>query len=215
MTICFKKGHNLGCQHDQGSLDKCDTTDYNFGYRDPNGFFRTVLAYDCVNGECDHKYGWGCSRIPRFSNSNMNYTWHGRAHGSATEDNVRQINDVIAEVAGYKTHVTTNGIIHDNCKDSTLSFKTNFRSDKTISRTCSWAANKSTNYRCGLPDVASMCPYTCGTCEPCSDGRARFSLKYNGATRRRNCEWVANKNTAERCAIEGVADACRATCSSC
>ena len=40
-------GQNLGCNQDRGSTDDCDIILYpntNYGYRDPNGRFRTIMA---------------------------------------------------------------------------------------------------------------------------------------------------------------------------
>ncbi len=49
-----------------------------------------------------------------------------------------------------------------------------------------------------------MCPATCGTCNIRIDGTARFRLKYNRVKMTRSCEWVAKKQTAEKCQVDGV-----------
>ncbi len=201
----------MGCYHDRGTSNDCTSNSYNYGYRDPDASFRTILAYSCASGQCDNNKGGGCTRIPRFSNPN--YTWGGKALGSATANNARQINDVLKEIAGYKTHVIdgTNGY----CNDTSLRFKTRFPGGDIITRTCSWVAAKSTSHRCGLSDVSSMCPFTCGTCDPCVDGTARMRFTYNDNKVTRSCSWVGNKDTTNRCALDGMKDACRETCGSC
>eukprot|EP00551_Chaetoceros_affinis_P008776 CAMPEP_0203665366 /NCGR_PEP_ID=MMETSP0090-20130426/2585_1 /ASSEMBLY_ACC=CAM_ASM_001088 /TAXON_ID=426623 /ORGANISM="Chaetoceros affinis, Strain CCMP159" /LENGTH=794 /DNA_ID=CAMNT_0050528883 /DNA_START=316 /DNA_END=2697 /DNA_ORIENTATION=- len=102
-TFGHEVGHNLGCLHDRGTEDECSSGGYNYGYRDPSANFRTVLAYNCVSGQCDNNAGGGCSRIPRFSNPN--FTYNNAALGTSSIDNARAINDVRVEVAGYYTHV--------------------------------------------------------------------------------------------------------------
>jgi len=92
-------GHNFGCEHDKGTKGHCYTTDYNYGYRDPQAEFRSILAYNCVAGQCDNIVGGGCNRVQRFSNPN--YLYNGKAMGSAEIDNARHINEVRVEVEGY------------------------------------------------------------------------------------------------------------------
>ena len=98
-------GHNLGLNHDRGSEGDCNSGGYNYGYRDPNARFRTILAYDCVNTQCDNNVGGGCTRIGRFSNQYN--TYNGLALGGSSENNAKAINDVRVEVASYFTHVSS------------------------------------------------------------------------------------------------------------
>ena len=62
-------GHNMGLFHDRGSEDECTYNDglYQYGYRDPNGAFRTIMAYNCRTDECDGNKSNNCPRIQRFS----------------------------------------------------------------------------------------------------------------------------------------------------
>ena len=100
------------------------------------------------------------------------------------------------------------------CDDSSVRFKFK-KNGKKITRSCEWVARIDTINRCALDGVSSMCPYTCGACNPCIDGTARFKLVYNDKKITRKCEWVANKQTAQRCAADGVSGVCRSTCNSC
>ena len=323
-TFGHEIGHNLGLYHDRGTEDACSTGGYNYGYRDPNANFRTIMSYDCEAGECDNNAGGSCTRIAKFSNPNFLY--NGLALGSSTEDNVRAMNDVRVEVAGYLPHaeartpcaadeldvvvyVNTDGypeentwdistssgsvatkafsdqnkgyadalclantecytftfndsygdglqdgahftllvddtvVFEDNngksysslseefgpacggvvtpapapsssCVDSPFRFRLR-KNGRNISRGCTWVANKDTNNRCNLTGVASMCPDTCGVCSSCSDGQNRFRFRWNGRMINRDCTWVGNKQTIQRCAVEGMSDTCRVTCDNC
>ena len=100
--------HNFGCNHDRGTSEVCYDGGYNYGYRDPNANFRTILAYNCQAGQCDRNVGGGCPRIPRYSNPNFSY--NGLPLGSSSMDNARAINDARVEVAGYYKHVSSSEI---------------------------------------------------------------------------------------------------------
>ena len=100
------------------------------------------------------------------------------------------------------------------CNDSTVRFRLR-KNGRNIARSCVWVANKDTKNRCAIEGVSSMCPKTCGTCDPCIDGTARFKLVYNDRKITRSCEWVAKKQTSQRCTAAGVSGACRLTCGSC
>ena len=47
--------------------DQCDVKSNGFGYRDPDGNFRTIMAYDCINGTSingEGKANHQCDAIP-------------------------------------------------------------------------------------------------------------------------------------------------------
>lgn len=94
-------GHNLGCNHDKGTTNACANSNYNYGWRDPQAAFRSILAYSCRSGQCDNNAGGGCTRVQRFSNPNFLY--NDKPIGDAVHDNARKINDVKATVAAYYT----------------------------------------------------------------------------------------------------------------
>lgn len=78
LTFCHEMGHSLGLRHawgDSGTSSSNPKDQRNYGWRfDPpnGGKVRTIMAY---NG------GWGGSRIPYFSNPNVNY--NGAPTGAA------------------------------------------------------------------------------------------------------------------------------------
>ena len=100
-------GHNLGCRQDQGTLGVCDSTSTNYGFRDPSAMYRTIMAEDCVSGQCDNNAGGGCDRVQRFSTPELEYTWNGNVLGQEGTDCVDQINSVRTAVAEYFPSATT------------------------------------------------------------------------------------------------------------
>ncbi|GFH53416.1 hypothetical protein CTEN210_09892 [Chaetoceros tenuissimus] len=92
-------GHNMGLNHDRGTSSACTNTNTNYGYRDPQARFRSVLAYNCNSGQCDNNPGGGCTRVNRYSGTAS--FWNGNAAGNASNDNVKQINSVKVAVSQY------------------------------------------------------------------------------------------------------------------
>jgi len=87
-------GHNFGAQHDQPNANGCSgCKSYSYGYVFQAGGLRygDIMAYAGL-------------RFPLFSNPLM--TWQGEAAGTATADNARAINEVAAEVAGWRAPKT-------------------------------------------------------------------------------------------------------------
>lgn len=77
-------GHLFGARHDRAVDNANSPYQYGHGYVDPNGNWRTVIAYGNACG--------GCSREPYWSNPDVNYPPTGQAMGtSAYEDNARAV----------------------------------------------------------------------------------------------------------------------------
>ena len=115
------------------------------------------------------------------------------------------------------TNLPTNKPSH-SCIDTTFKFKSrNPTTDKITWKDCTWAARKNSDTRCQWKAVSSMCPATCNTCSICLDSTTRFKIYRSPSSSkllRRNCNWTAEKPRV-RCKIEGMGDACRATCGKC
>ncbi|KAI9021304.1 Metallo-peptidase family M12B Reprolysin-like-domain-containing protein [Hyaloraphidium curvatum] len=97
-TLAHECGHNMGCDHDQANAGGAPGAfAYSYGYQHVEGqfSFRTIMAYDCdlVN----------CPTVAHWSNPNVNY--NNRATGRAGADNARSLNNVAAEIAGFRAQV--------------------------------------------------------------------------------------------------------------
>ena len=217
-------GDTFGINGDRGSEDACSYPFYNWGYREPNAKWRTLMADDCVAGECDNNPGGGCPRINRYSTPN--YYYNGDPLGTSGANAAQQINDVRVEVAGFYPHggagtpsptpgpptpTTTN----NDCVDFGNRIRFDIGNGSKISRSCEWAGNKSTTQRCAYDGVSEACPLTCGTCDSCVDtpSSLRFKFQKDGEMVTRSCDWVTRKQTAARCTQTD--NICRAACGVC
>ena len=98
-SLCFLG--QMGTHHDRASLKRCDShqDQYNFGYRDPEAEFRTIMAYSCRTDQCDNLPSGRCVRIQRFSNRITDY--NSKPLGDAANDNARIINQNSPLIAKY------------------------------------------------------------------------------------------------------------------
>merc|ERR1719410_2641800 len=79
-TVAHEIGHNLGLSHDRGSMDQCTSWDYKYGWRDPQGDFRDIMAYECRQDQCDSNAETRCTRVKHWSNPAVKY--NGKPTGS-------------------------------------------------------------------------------------------------------------------------------------
>lgn len=102
----------MGCKHDRGTaeaqnndpndLSECSKPGYNYGFRDPTGNFRSVMAYNCVSGQCDNNAGGGCTRVNWFSNNyGPDFDYNNSPIGDAQNDCARRINDIKLQVSRF------------------------------------------------------------------------------------------------------------------
>ena len=94
LTYAHEVGHNLGCHHNRGSTGgNQGAFPYSFGYRQPNGFFRTVLG--SPNGS---------PRIMHFSNPLVEVLVPtGIPEGQAdSADNAKTINNTAFTMANFR-----------------------------------------------------------------------------------------------------------------
>ena len=93
-SFAHELGHNQGANHDPDNAGSA-IYPYAYGYQDPFGAFRTVMATSCSDY---------CARIDHFSNPEIQY--NGSATGiSGLSDNVRTINNTAATIAGFRQPV--------------------------------------------------------------------------------------------------------------
>jgi len=89
LSYAHEVGHNQGLQHDPANAGSAPSAPYAYGYQDPSGYFRTLMAYG------------GATRVPYLSSPNNFY--NGLVMGTATQDNVRALNATIGTVAAFKS----------------------------------------------------------------------------------------------------------------
>ena len=114
-TLTHELGHNMGDAHDRASGGS-GVFPYSYGYRDPVGKFRTIMAYPCPNVSCP--------RVKYFSNPKI--LINGRPAGidhrinpSNSADNARSMNEVRNVIAAWRTGtVTSAAAAPDDVKDS-------------------------------------------------------------------------------------------------
>ncbi|KAI9009285.1 Metallo-peptidase family M12B Reprolysin-like-domain-containing protein [Hyaloraphidium curvatum] len=101
-TFGHEIGHNMGANHDRAnSGGGGGSYPYSYGYQEPSGLWRTIMAYDCPNG---------CTRLQYFSNPEV--TYNGRAMGvdstlANSADVARTFNNHAQIMAAWRAEVTS------------------------------------------------------------------------------------------------------------
>lgn len=102
LTFAHELGHNMGAHHDPYVAGLAQTVfPYSYGYVDPVGRFRTIMAYPdlCLDS------GLVCNKIPFFSTPGT--TQNGRPIGIAmSADNARALGQTAATVANFRQAAT-------------------------------------------------------------------------------------------------------------
>lgn len=107
LTFAHELGHNMGLMHDRANSDSNGLTSYAYGYQEPAGEFRTIMAYS------DGCAGF-CPRIPRFSNPDVKY--NGKPTGVASDQTnsanaARTLNESALMVANLRGQTTPSGLV--------------------------------------------------------------------------------------------------------
>jgi hypothetical protein len=97
LTLAHEIGHNLGCAHDRANASSPGRYYNSYGYQQPAGAFRTVMAYNCTGG---------CPEIAYFSDPGI--WFNGFLTGvafplPASANNAETIRNTGREMANYKT----------------------------------------------------------------------------------------------------------------
>ncbi len=99
------------------------------------------------------------------------------------------------------------------CSDSPNSFRASKIDGSKLWRDhWTWIAKKSTNLRCLWEGITSIYPVTFDSCDPRRESSIQFRMEYNGKKSTRDCGWVGNKATTQRCKSNGVEESCCETC---
>jgi len=218
-------GHNLGLRHDRGTEYDCDSKKYFYGYRDPQARFRTILAYDCIPGQCDHNAGGGCTRIQRFSNPDS--SWNGIPVGTPNSNAVKRINKVKSEVAGYFPHGGTSGISFPAISSPSsmplsipvqhpgpfeLPDTTSTRPSKSPTSSPSSKPSKSSDAGSVLPShVPSLSPVLSPPISVCKDSPLEFEFQQKFI----NCVHAYSHNLCSNTEIQAMCPLSCGTCSNC
>lgn len=102
LTFAHELGHNMGLMHDRLNSTSAGLSSYSYGYQDPGGEFRTIMAYsDGCAGRC--------TRIQRFSNPEIPYL--GKPTGIAIDQSdsayaARTLNESALMVANIRGQAT-------------------------------------------------------------------------------------------------------------
>jgi len=132
LTLAHEMGHNQGMQHDPANAGSA-AYPYSYGYQDPSGAFRTVMAYGAS------------TRVKQFSNPGVAYG--GLPTGTSTQDNARTLNSTALTVANFRQAIS-NGCTFA-LSPSTASFPSSGGSASVSIATsagCSWTVTNATGW---------------------------------------------------------------------
>ena len=95
LSLAHELGHLMGQAHDQDNAEDAGVHSYSYGYREssPTGFF-TIMAYPSGTSQIE---------APHFANPAVRFS--GRPTGTATEDNVRSMNQTMPIVSLFRATV--------------------------------------------------------------------------------------------------------------
>merc|ERR1712038_1395498 len=173
-----------------------------------------IEIQDCVGGSTDQEWTYEADGTVK-SVANPLYCWDENSIGSdvylwtcdGSSDQYWIFNSLSSSSPVASPTSQT-------CTDTTLRFKVDWNG-RIITRDCTWVSNRATIQRCNIDGVSKACSETCGTCSSCIDSTLRIKVPWNGRIVTRDCIWVGNRATIQRCNVAGVADACPSTCGVC
>lgn len=107
---CFPRLTTTGFNHDMGVNKACSSSSGNYGYRDPEMRFRTIMSYSCGYGGSDYQCDINsaasgyCGRVQHFSNPDVSYS--GMPTGIKDKaDNAAYMNSVAYTISQFKPTV--------------------------------------------------------------------------------------------------------------
>ena len=107
-SFAHEIGHLQGAGHDLGAPDHYSPYAYGHGFVDPNGQWRTIMAY---GNACN----WSCARVAYWSNPHVQHPVTGQWMGSTTTaHNARVINDTRYLLRDFRTLPQPNNFMLTN-----------------------------------------------------------------------------------------------------
>lgn len=94
-STAHELGHNMGSMHDEANSSSQGIYPYSYGYQEPSGDFRTVMAYNCPEP--------GCVREQFFSNPDL--AFNGSPIGTIDANNALSINQTRDAVSQWRPEV--------------------------------------------------------------------------------------------------------------
>ena len=95
-SLAHEFGHNMGSHHDRANAGSQGVYNYSYGYQDPEGDFRTIMAYDCPSH---------CPRVNYWSNPDKTYAdkLMGVIYTDLlAADNHKSLNNTLGTVRNFK-----------------------------------------------------------------------------------------------------------------
>lgn len=121
-SFAHEVAHLMGARHDRGTAGKCTNDGLShYGWRDPQGEFRTIMSYNCRTNQCDSNSATSCGRVLRFSNSDYKYEASDgtlKDLGNSDNNNAATINNARATIAAFYPSRPTDCTQDSDCDDS-------------------------------------------------------------------------------------------------
>jgi peptidyl-Asp metalloendopeptidase len=135
LSYAHEVGHNEGLQHDPANAGSAPSFPYAYGYQDPSGAFRTVMAYGSA------------VRIPFFSSPLVSYA--GLLTGTSAQDNARALRNNVATVASFMGSPSGGTSCSYALSPNALSFSASGGSAQvnvTTAAGCAWTATSNASW---------------------------------------------------------------------
>jgi hypothetical protein len=170
LSLAHEMGHNEGLHHDAANAGGQGAFPYAYGYQDPGGRFRTVMAYGSA------------TRVTNFSNPNVSYNGYATGVANAA-DNARALNNTAATVANFRLADTL--VCNFTVSPTSLSFGSGGGTRSvsvTTSSGCTWTIDNASTW------------VTTGASGGTGSGSVTVSVGANGPASRSVTLTVAGKN---------------------
>jgi hypothetical protein len=222
LSLAHEMGHNMGLNHDPANASGTPSYTYAYGFQQPSGLFRTVMAYPCPAGSCP--------RLMYFSNPGV--AFNGHATGTSTQNNALALNNTVSAVANFRQSVSgsctytltpTSSSVGAGGATSSFTVTSQAGCASTASSSQSWltitsgasgsgtrtvgysvAANTAGTSRSAtitaggktftVTQAAAACSYSISsTSQSAGSGGGSFSVNVTGTT---GCAWTAVSNSS-------------------